>query len=82
MTGALDAIKRLYYGATRATIARDFDRAIDLVKSMSTEEERERATVYMAGLADMRTQWTGSASATRDTKGVKARGRKRKGPEP
>ena len=42
---ALEDIKRLYYGATRATITRDFDRAIDLLKSMPSEEERERATV-------------------------------------
>ena len=53
----LEEIKRLYYGATRATITRDFDRAIDLLKSMSSEEERERATVYMEGLAEMRKEW-------------------------
>ena len=27
----------------------DFDRAIDLLKTMETEDERERATVYMQG---------------------------------
>ena len=54
---ALEDIKRLYYGATRATITRDFDRAIDLLKSMPSEEERERATVYMEGLAEMRKEW-------------------------
>ena len=53
----LEEIKRLYYGATRATITRDFDRAIDLLKSMPSEEERERATVYMEGLAAMRKEW-------------------------
>jgi hypothetical protein len=58
----LEEIKRLYYGATRATIARDFDRAIELLKSMSSEEERERATVYMQGLADMRSQWLGKSA--------------------
>ena len=50
----LDEIRRLYFTTTRATILRDFDRAIDLIKSMDTEAEREKATVYMQGLAEMR----------------------------
>ena len=57
MSEALQAIKRLYYNATRATILQDFDRAVDLLKSMPSEEERERATVYMQGLAEMKSQW-------------------------
>ncbi len=61
---ALEEIRRLYYGATRATIARDFERAIDLLKSMGSEEERERATVYMQGLADMRSQWVKKSAKT------------------
>ena len=32
-------------------------KALDLLKSMSTEDERERATVYMEGLAEMRNDW-------------------------
>jgi cytochrome c-type biogenesis protein CcmH/NrfG len=58
MSSELDEIRRLYYGATRATITRDFDRAIDLLKKMADEAERERATVYMQGLAEMKAQWT------------------------
>lgn len=60
----LEEIRRLYSGATRATIARDFERAIDLLKSMGSEEERERATVYMQGLADMRSQWIKKSART------------------
>lgn len=52
----LDEIKGLYYKATRATIDRDFDRAIDLLKAMP-ESERPRATVYMEGLAEMRKEF-------------------------
>ena len=55
----LDEIKQLYYKTTRATVQRDLDRAIDLLKSMKSEEERERATVYMEGLAEMRKEWKG-----------------------
>ncbi len=50
-------IKRLYYTATRATIHTDFEQAIDLLKSLAGEEERERAAVYMEGLAQMRSEW-------------------------
>ena len=54
---ALDRIKRLYYGARRSTIERDLARAIDLLASIDSEEERERAAVYMDGLAQMRSDW-------------------------
>ena len=57
MSQELDEIRRLYARATRATIAGDFDRAIDLLKTMPDEDERARATVYMQGLAEMKTQW-------------------------
>jgi hypothetical protein len=50
-------IKRLYYQTSRATIAEDFAKAIDLLKSMQSEEERERVAVYMDGLAQMRSDW-------------------------
>jgi hypothetical protein len=53
----LDEIKHLYYNTTKATIRRDIARAIDLLKSMPTEEARQRAAVYMDGLAEMRSEW-------------------------
>ena len=53
----LSEIKRLYYQTTRTTIQRDIARAIELLKSMPTDEERERAAVYMDGLSQMRTEW-------------------------
>jgi hypothetical protein len=52
----LKEIRRLYFKTTRTTIDRDFDRAIDLLKSMP-EGERERATVFMQGLAEMRKEF-------------------------
>jgi hypothetical protein len=56
-TDKLAEIRRLYFNTTKATILRDFDRAIDLIKSMDTEAEREKATVYMQGLAEMRKEF-------------------------
>jgi len=53
----LDEIRRLYFETRPATILKDFDRAIDLLKTFPTEAERERATVYMEGLAEMRKEF-------------------------
>ena len=50
-------IRKIYQQATRTTIARDLARAIDLLKQLETEEERERAAVYMDGLSQMRSEW-------------------------
>jgi hypothetical protein len=54
----LAEIRRLYYEATAGTIRRDLARAIALLKSMESEEERERAAVYMDGLSLMRSEWS------------------------
>lgn len=53
----LAEIRRLYFTTTKQTIGQDLAKALDLLKSMDTEEERERATVYMEGLAQMRSDW-------------------------
>jgi hypothetical protein len=50
-------IRQLYFKATAQTIDGDFDRAIDLLKTMRLPEDRQRATVYMEGLAEMRRDW-------------------------
>ena len=53
----LAEIKRLYYQTTERSIQQDLAKALDLLKSMSSEEERERAAVYMDGLSQMRSDW-------------------------
>ena len=53
----LAEIRRLYFATTKQTIQADLARALDLLKSMASEEERERATVYMEGLSQMRSDW-------------------------
>ena len=55
--GILAEIRDLYFKTTAATIGRDFDRAIELLKSMESLEDRQRAHVYMEGLAEMRREW-------------------------
>lgn len=64
----LEAIRRLYFSTTRATIERDFAQALDLLKSMETEEERSRATVFMHGLAQMRSDWGNKGGGGRGEK--------------
>ena len=59
----LAEIRRLYYQTTRQTIQADLARALDLLKSLSREEERERAAVYMDGLAQMRADWRRSTTS-------------------
>ncbi len=53
----LGEIRRLYFATTAKTIHQDLEKALDLLKSMNSEEERERAAVYMEGLAQMRKDW-------------------------
>ena len=63
----LAEIRSIYFKTTKATILQDFDRAIDLLKSIPTPDERQRATVFMDGLAEMRREF--SASPSRRTSG-------------
>jgi hypothetical protein len=53
----LGEIRALYFKTSSKTIERDFDRAIDLLKSIPLPEDRQRATVFMEGLAEMRKDW-------------------------
>jgi hypothetical protein len=59
---AIEEIKKLYYSTTKATIQKDLDRAIDLLKTLPGEEEREKVAVYMDGLAQMRSEWSVSVN--------------------
>jgi len=61
-------IKRLYYQASRVTIKQDLVKAIDLLKSMASEEERERVAVYMDGLSEMRSDWAREGKKVRSKK--------------
>jgi hypothetical protein len=53
----LAEIRTIYFKTTRKTIEHDFAHAIELLKSLPSEEDRERATVYMEGIAQMRREW-------------------------
>jgi hypothetical protein len=55
----LAEIRSLYFKTTARTIQRDFDRAIDLLKTIPLPEDRQRSTVFMEGLAEMKKEWGG-----------------------
>lgn len=83
-------IKKLYYAATKSTIQKDVERAIDLLKTLPGEDERERVAVYMDGLSQMRSEWAqavrGGVSSASTTAGASSRTgakpRARSGPSP
>ena len=78
----LSEIRRLYFHTSKASIQQDLAKALDLLKSMATEDERERAAVYMEGLAEMRNDWlqprpTRSAGSGRAQSAAKSEGKGR-----
>lgn len=62
-TAALAEIRRIYFRTTRQTIHHDLAHAIELLKGMPSEDEREKATVYMQGLAEMQRNWAKKRAA-------------------
>ena len=58
---ALAEIRRIYFKTTKQTIEHDLAHAIELLKSLESEEEREKATVFMDGISQMRSEWARQA---------------------
>ena len=61
----LAEIRSLYFKTSAKTIQADLEKALDLLKSMDSEDDRERATVFMEGLAEMRKDWKGKKKGRR-----------------
>jgi hypothetical protein len=74
----LAEIRRLYFTTTKQHIQADLTKALDLLKSMASEEERERATVYLEGLAQMRKDWAREGAPRKPKGGGKTGGADRK----
>ena len=56
----LAQIREIYFKTTKRTIQHDLAHAIELLKSLPTEDERDKAAVYMDGLAQLRSEWVQS----------------------
>ena len=50
-------MRRIYFKTTARTIDHDFAHAIELLKGLETEEDREKASVFMEGMAELRKEW-------------------------
>jgi len=58
---ALAEIRRIYFKTTKQTIEHDFAHAIALSKSIESEEDRQKASVFMEGINELRKEWTPKA---------------------
>jgi hypothetical protein len=54
---ALAEIRRIYFSTTARTIDHDFAHAIELLKGLEDEAVREKASVFMEGLNELRREW-------------------------
>jgi hypothetical protein len=74
---ALAEIRRIYFKTTRKTIEHDLAHAIELLKSIASEDERDKAAVYMDGLSQMRSEWGAGGDSEKSAPKSRARRPKR-----
>ena len=55
---ALAEIRRIYFKTTKKTIEHDFAHAIALLQTMASEEDRQKASVFMEGINELRKEWS------------------------
>jgi hypothetical protein len=67
----LAEIRRIYFRTTKKTVLNDLAHAIELLKSLPDEETRDRAHVYMEGIAQMRNEWIKAQGARHKTRSTK-----------
>jgi len=63
----LAQIREIYFRTTKRTIEHDIAHAIELLKSLPTDDERDKAAVYMDGLSQMRSEWAVTGKKKRRT---------------
>ena len=55
---ALAQLRRIYFKTSKQTIEHDFAHAISLLKTIESEEDRQKASVFMEGINELRREWT------------------------
>ena len=55
---ALASLRRIYFKTTKKTIEHDFAAAIALLKTIDSEEDRQKASVFMEGINELRKEWS------------------------
>lgn len=63
----LAQIREIYFKTTKRTIEHDIAHAIELLKTLPSEDERDKAAVYMDGLNQMRMEWLRASKKKRRT---------------
>ncbi len=58
---ALAELRRIYFKTTKKTIDHDFAHAISLLKTIASEDDRQKASVFMEGINELRKEWTPKA---------------------
>ena len=61
-------IRQIYFKTTRPTILDDLAHAVALLKMLPDEDARDKAAVYMDGLAQLRNEWTRKKSKVKSSK--------------
>jgi len=62
-------IRGIYFKTSKQTVQNDLIHAIELLKSLPDEETRDRAAVYMEGIAQMRKEWLSQGGERKKEKG-------------
>lgn len=70
----LEQLRTLYFNASQGSIDEDFLTAIALFKQLTTDEDREKAAVFMEGIAEMRQEWGGGGKGSGGAGGARRRG--------
>ncbi|HEY6508374.1 MAG TPA: hypothetical protein VIY56_10200 [Vicinamibacterales bacterium] len=79
---ALAEIRRIYFKTTARTIESDLAHAIELLKGLGTEASREKASVFMEGLAELRKEWGGAKAKGHRQKAQGSEAKGGQGPRP
>ncbi len=75
----LAELRRIYFKTTKKTIDHDFAHAIALLKTIASEDDRQKASVFMEGISELRKEWTPKAPrSARPTPGGSGRSASKK----
>jgi hypothetical protein len=55
---ALAELRRIYFKTTKKTIEHDFAHAISLLRTIESEDDRQKASVFMEGINELRKEWS------------------------
>ena len=68
---ALAVLRQIYFKTTPRTIAHDFAHAIELLKTIESEEDRQKASVFMEGINELRKEWEPKSAGAPRPRGPK-----------